>query len=185
MNIVDFVILFIFIVSLFRGYHLGLIRQSIHFLGFFIAFYLAYQFSGTLAPYLTDTVPAPDFNKTSLYMFYQTLDLESMYYNAIAFIFIFFVAKLLLIIGGHILDQIANLPGLASMNRFFGAIIGLVQAGLIVLLFLHVITVMPWQELHVYIYDSPTATSLMQITPVLTDMLYQLWNSSTGELYHF
>ncbi len=179
MNVVDFIIVIIFIGAVFRGYQLGLIRQLIYFLGFFVAFYLAYQFSGTLSPLLEGVIPSPDFEKSSLYMFAQSFDLKSMYYNAIAFFLIFIGSKIVLTIGGHILHQIASLPGLATINRLFGAIVGLIQAGLIVIIVIHGITIMPWEELHRYIYTSTTATFLMHLTPSFTDMLYHLWNTST------
>lgn len=178
MNIVDFILLVIFIGALIRGYRLGLIRQFIHFLGFFIAIYIAYQFSGELTPLLKNVIPSPDFEKSSLYLLTENFQLENMFYNALSFFIIFIAAKILLSVAGYFLDTIFNLPGLAIVNRFSGALVGIVQAALIVIILVHFISVMPWQNLHAYLYGSTIASYLLQFTPIITETLYQFWNSS-------
>ena len=178
MNILDFIIIIIIAGSVLRGYQLGLIRQLVNLFGFIIAIFIAYQFSSSLAPFLSEYIPAPSFDNPTLYMFSQTLHLENMFYNAIAFIILFIGIKLLLNFGGAILHQIANLPVLATINRFSGALIGFIQAVVLVIIIIHVITVMPWQQLQQYTQDSVISVYLMNLTPVITELLYEIWNSS-------
>lgn len=178
MNGLDLIIIIILIGSFIRGFQLGLIRQLIKLLGFFIAIFMAYRFSGELAPYLQEYIPAFEFKETSLFYFSQVFNLQNMFYNAIAFFLIFIITKFILQIGGSILNQIANLPVLATVNRLSGALIGLLQAILIVVIIIHVISVMPWQEMQIYVEGSSISEYLMKLTPILTTELYNLWNTS-------
>lgn len=178
MNALDIIIIIILFGSLIRGFQLGLIRQLIHFLGFFIALYMAYRFSGELAPYLQEKIPAPSFENSTIYMFSEVFQLENMFYSALAFFIIFVFSKLILNLGGQILHQIASLPGLKTVNRFSGGLLGLLQAVILTVLIIHVISVMPWLELQQYVEGSTIAQFMLGLTPIITEVLYNLWNTS-------
>ncbi|MFT9488409.1 MAG: CvpA family protein [Tepidibacillus sp.] len=180
MNTMDLIIVIIIIVSIFRGYQLGLIRQFIHFIGFFLSLYLAYRFSGELVPLIQSVVPMPTFEQSSLYLFSETFQLPTMFYNAIAFFLIFFGTKLILNIGGNILHQIASLPGIAIVNRLSGALLGLVQILFILIILVHILSVMPWAELKNVLEGSYFAKYTLQMTPAITEKLYHLWNTSNS-----
>ncbi|OEF99336.1 hypothetical protein BHF71_01730 [Vulcanibacillus modesticaldus] len=179
MNVLDLIIIVVAAGSFLRGYKLGLIRQLINLFGFFIALIMAYRFSDDLALYLMDIIPTPYFENSTLYMFSEYFQLQNMFYSSLAFVIIFIISKILLNIGGAILNQIANLPGLATINRLTGAFIGLIQSTILIIILIHVITVMPWQELQQYVESSYISSFLMDITPVITEKLYELWNIST------
>jgi len=178
MNLLDLIIIIILFGALIRGYQLGLIRTLISFSAFFIAIFVAYRFSGTLSPYLQQYIPLPTFENSTLYMLSQSFQLHQMFYNAIAFFIIFIGIKIILSIGGGILHQIANLPGLKLINRSFGAIIGLAQATLIIIISIHFVKVMPWDKINNYVEGSIISNLLLDYTPVLTEFLYGLWNSN-------
>ena len=178
MNGLDLVIILIIIGSFIRGYRLGLVRTLINFLGFFIALFLAYQLTPTISPIVQGYLPVPTFENSLLHMFSESYQLHYMFYNAITFILIFIIAKVLLSIASHVLHSVASLPLLATINRISGAFVGIIQAGLIVIILIHVISVMPWQELKQYIEASTISTYLMSLTPFFTELLYKLWNTS-------
>lgn len=178
MNFLDLIIIIILFGAFIRGYQLGLIRQLINFLGFFIAILLAYRFSGTIAPYLQQYIPLPTFENSTMYMLSQNFQLYQMFYNAIAFFLIFIGAKIVLSIGGGILHQIANLPGLKLINRTSGAIIGIIQATLIIIISIHFVKVMPWDKANQFVEGSLITNLLLSYTPVLTELLYNLWNNN-------
>ncbi len=178
MNILDIILIVIILISMIRGFQLGLIRQLFSLLGFVVAIYMAYHFSQELAPYLHDYIPVPKFDIPSLYKFSQTFNIEDMFYNAIAFLIIFIVTKLSLNIGSQILHQIASLPGLKTINRFTGALIGFIQGFILIIIIVHIISVMPWLNVQQYLQGSVIANFVMEITPIITEMLYQLWNTS-------
>lgn len=179
MNILDLIIIIIFIGAFFRGYQQGLIRQLVNLLGFFVAILLSYSFSDEVSPFLQTYIPLPTFENSTLHMFSQTFQLHYMFYNALAFLLIFLAAKLVLSFGGAILHQVANLPGLKIVNRLSGAVVGLLQGVLIIIIIIHIITVMPWQDLKQFVEGSMISNYLLDLTPKLTEMLYSLWDTST------
>jgi len=178
MNVLDLILVVILIGSLIRGYQMGLIRQVINFLGFFIALFIAYRFSGDLAPYIESVIPTPSFEQSTLYMFSETFQLTTMFYNSIAFFIIFIMTKLLLQIGGAVLHQIASLPVLATINRFSGALLGFIQAFIMVLIILHIMSVMPTKGVQDTLNGSYTAKLMMNVSPIVTEALYELWNET-------
>ncbi len=178
MNFLDLIIIVLVAGAILRGFQLGLIRQLIHFLGFFIALFMAYQFSSMVTPYLQNLIPTPSFSQSTIYRFSEAFQLPNLFYNALSFVLVFLGTKLILNIGGAILHQIASLPGLAIVNRFSGGIIGFIQMVFILIILLNVISVMPNTSIHQYVYGSLFSTYLLEFTPYLTETLYHLWNES-------
>ena len=175
---IDLVIIVLIAGAILRGFQLGLIRQLIHFLGFFIALFIAYQFSGMVTPYLQNYIPIPSFSQSTVYRFSETFQLPTLFYNAISFVLVFLGTKLLLNVGGAILHQIASLPGLAIVNRFSGAIVGFIQSILILIIVLNVVTVMPNTAINEFIHGSALSGYFLDLTPFLTEKLYHLWHEA-------
>lgn len=178
MNILDIIIIIIVLLFMIKGYQAGLIRQVINLLGFLIAIFLAYKFSNDLSPYLEDIIPLPNFETSSLHIFSQYFNLQDMFYNAIAFIIIFVGVKILLSIVLVVLDSVANLPGLAIINRSSGALIGLIEAAIIIILLVNFMKIMPWANLQTYLETSLIATSILEVTPMITEKIFILWDST-------
>jgi len=101
-----------------------------------------------------------------------------MFYNAIAFILLFFATKIALQIAGGILHQVASLPGLAIVNRLSGAVMGAVQGIILIIIVVSVISVMPWQGLDQYLASSSVSQFFLNLVPIFTELLYNLWNTT-------
>lgn len=178
MNTLDIIIIIIVLLFMIKGYQAGLVRQVINLLGFLIAIFLAYKFSKDLAPYLEDIIPLPSFETSSLHIFSQYFNLQDMFYNAIAFLIIFIGVKILLSIALVVLDSVANLPGLAIINRSSGALIGLIEATIIIIILVNFIKIMPWANLQSYLETSSIATRILELTPMITEKIFILWDST-------
>ncbi len=176
MNILDIIIIVVLVIFMIKGYQSGLIKQTINLFGYIIAIFIAYKFYSDLAPYLEELIPLPSFETSSFYMFSQFFKLQDMFYNAISFIVIFIGVKILLYFALVVLDQIAKLPGLAMINRFSGALIGLVESVIIVILLVNFISIMPWGNLQSYLEGSYIANGILDLTPTITEKIYSLWN---------
>ena len=180
MNFLDLIILVLVIGSVMRGYKIGLIRQAIQFFGFFIAFFVAFQYSKELVPWVKQIIPTPTFQQSSIRMFQETFQLEIMFYNAIAFFIIFLLTKLFLQIGGAILHQVASLPGITIVNQTLGASVGFIQIALLLIILVNIVSVMPFSQLNQWTEGSLLVQYIYQMTPMVTDQLYDLWNTSAG-----
>src|SRR6478609_10333569 len=117
--IIIVLLLFGFLIGLKRGF----ILQLFHLVGFIIAFILAAKYYDVLAERLALWIPYPELSSDSSWAdFLQALPLENGFYNAISFAIIFFAVKILLQIIASMLDFVASLPILNSVNKLLGSI---------------------------------------------------------------
>lgn len=64
-----------------------------------------------------------------------TGNLEAAYYNAIAFIVLFIIAKILLRIIGSFLSIVAGIPVIKQINQMLGAVLGFLEVYLFTFVF--------------------------------------------------
>lgn len=110
-NEVDVIMILLAVGSIFVGYRRGFVLQAVHLTGFFISFFIAYAYFDRLTPVVQRTIPFPDFSEYQYYDWLaQSVDVEQMFYNALAFGFLFLLVKIALTLVGHFLHQVMSLP---------------------------------------------------------------------------
>lgn len=172
----DLAVLAILIMGFIVGLKRGFILQSIHLVGFIIAFIVAYIYYDQLAPKLTLWIPYPNLgSNNTLNFIFENADLESAYYRAIAFAAIFFAVKILLQIIGSMLDFVAHLPILRQLNVWAGGLLGLVEVYLILFIVLYIAALLPIQAIQTPLNDSILAENIVINTPILSQQVKQLW----------
>src|SRR5690625_3031109 len=113
------------IFGLLMGLRSGFILQVLHLSGFIISFMIAALNYKKLSPKLSLWIPYPELSSDSTWVqILQSLPLETGFYNGIAFVLIFLASKIVLQIIASMLDFIAELPILNSLNRLLGAVLG-------------------------------------------------------------
>ncbi|MDZ5470743.1 CvpA family protein (plasmid) [Bacillus sp. 31A1R] len=167
------------IIILFFGFLIGLKRgfilQFIHLVGFIISFIIAYMYYDKLAPKLTLWVPYPNIGNDSIKLLFENTNLEDAYYRAIAFVAIFFVAKIALQIIGSMLDFVAHLPILKTLNVWAGGILGIIEVYLIIFILLYIAALLPIGAIQVYLNDSTLAKGIIEHTPIMSNQIKELW----------
>ncbi|UII55120.1 CvpA family protein [Cytobacillus spongiae] len=172
----DLAILIILILGFFVGLRRGFILQLIHLTGFIIAFIVAHMYYADLAPKLNLWVPYPSFgDQTAIQMLLNNGNLEDAYYRAIAFVVIFFVVKITLQIIGSMLDFVANLPVLKTMNIWAGGALGLIEVYLITFILLYIAALLPIEFIQNPLNHSIIAKTMVNHTPVFSEYIKQLW----------
>lgn len=175
----DLGIMALLLIGFLVGLRRGLILQLIHLTGFFVAFAVAYMYYGELAPKLKLWVPYPSMGDTSsMQMVFNTIGLETAYYNAISFAIIFFSVKIIWQMLGSMLDFIANLPILKTLNRWAGGIFGFLEIYLIMFILLYIAALLPVDKLQILIQDSFLAEMIIKNTPILSAEVSKLWFGS-------
>lgn len=158
------------------GLRRGFILQTVHLFGFIIAFFIAAFNYKKLAPHLSLWIPYPELSGESTWaLFLQALPLETGFYNGIAFVLIFFVSKIILQIFAAMIDFIAELPILHSMNRILGALLGFVEVYLIVFVLLYILAFVPIEAVQIQIEHSSLAKGIVEHTPYLSSRIKELW----------
>jgi len=143
-NVLDWSILVLIAGGLVLGYARGLISQLVSIAGLFIALYVAVRFYEPVATYLLQWLSLSSFSGYDKYEFLvKGLNLERYIANALSFALLFFLVKLALGIGGRMLNLIARLPGLHTVNRVTGALLGAIEAFVIAAVAVHIMTILP------------------------------------------
>ncbi|MBT2716327.1 CvpA family protein [Bacillus sp. ISL-57] len=172
----DLAILAILLIGLLIGLKRGFILQAVHMTGFIVAFIAAYVFYGDLAPNLKLWIPFPTMGDSStLNMFFDTVGLDTAYYNAIAFAIIFFAAKILWQMIGSMLNFITHLPILKQLNRWGGGILGFLEVYLIMFIILYIAAMLPMDSIQKPLTGSFLAESIVKHTPFLSEQVKELW----------
>ncbi|WJH34995.1 CvpA family protein [Paenibacillus sp. CC-CFT747] len=161
-----------FLFALVVGYRRGLIGQLVSLAGLILAYLAAYKYAGALAPVLAKWLPLEAFFSYKKYEYaVQSLRLEDYILRALAFALIFFAVKIALSVIGHVLNVIAQVPGLNSLNRWGGAALSFLEAALLFWVLVHVLSVVPSDPIQQAMARSRLATFVMDSLPGILDTL--------------
>jgi uncharacterized membrane protein required for colicin V production len=174
---VTLLILFALVIGFLIGLRRGLILQLVHLLSFIIALVVARLFYKDLGPKLEMWVPFPSSADTgsTLGTVFNITDLDSAFYNAIAFFIIFIGVKIVLQLIGSMLDFLAQLPLLRQFNQLAGGAVGFVEMYLGVFIVLFIGALLPIESLQEHIQNSSLAKAIIMNTPFLSDWVSNLW----------
>lgn len=163
------------------GLKRGLIIQVLHLISFIVAFIVASKYYDSLASKLPLWIPYPDLpDKSQWAVVLQALPLEKAFYNAIAFAIIFFATKIILHIVASMLDFVASLPILNSINKLLGAILGFIEIYLLLFILLNIAVLVPIPSVQEWINHSSLALFIVEHTPFLSAKVKELWFSYLG-----
>ncbi|WP_164668429.1 CvpA family protein [Virgibacillus doumboii] len=180
---VDFILVILLLFGFFVGLKRGFVLQAFHLLGFIAAFILAALYYDQLSPRLALWIPYPELENNSAWAdFLEALPLEGAFYNAIAFAIIFFAAKIILQIIASMLDFVADLPILHSVNKLLGAILGFVEVYLLIFIVLYILALTPLGGIQTWINDSSVALFIIEKTPFLSEEIRSLWFTHVDDL---
>ena len=172
----DLAVLIILCFGFLMGLRRGFILQLIHLTGFIIASIIAYLYYDQLAPKLTLWVPYPNLSTNlTLPSVFDNVNLEDAYYRAIAFVVIFFAVKILLQIIGSMLDFVAQIPVLKQLNIWAGGMLGFIEVYLIMFILLFIAALLPIESIQGSLTDSILAEFMIKQTPILSQLIQDLW----------
>src|SRR5690625_3573874 len=173
---ISLIILLVFIFGFFMGLKRGFILQLMHLVGFIIAFIVARLYFRQLAKHLALWIPYPELGNDSMWaVFLNSMPLENAFYNAIASAIIFFATKIILQIIASMLDFVASLPVLRSLNKILGAVLGFVEVYFITFIILFIAALVPVEAIQVRIKSSFLATLIVEHTPFLSAAMENMW----------
>ncbi len=174
----DIIIVAVLLMGLVVGLRRGFILQLIHMTGFIIAFAVAVIFYDDLAPKLELWIPFPAIGESSsIHMLFDSVGIDQAYYNAIAFLILFFAVKIAWQILGSMFDFIAQFPILKQLNGWGGGILGFLESYIIIFLLLYLIALLPIQSVQDGIQGSFIAQMIIEYTPFLSNGIKDLWFS--------
>src|SRR5690625_5826285 len=163
------IIIVLILFGFLRGLKRGFILQFFHLLGFIIAFIVARMYYSKLSSLLQLWIPYPDLTiDCNLANILLSLPLESGYYNAISFAIIFFAVKVIVQIIASMLDFVAELPILNSLNKLLGAGLGFIEVYLVLFIILFILALTPVPMIQDLINHSSLSHFMIESTPFLS-----------------
>lgn len=175
---IDLIIIVLLIGGFLIGLRRGLVLQVVHLTGFIIALVVAYLYFDNLAPHLKLWIPYPNFVEGSASIVLNALNVEEIYYRGIAFAILFFGTKIAMHILGSMLDFLAELPILRTINRWLGGMLGFLEIYLLVFLVLYIAAIVPVESIQGAFDQSFIAQGIVKHTPFFSAKLQNLWASN-------
>ncbi|MFA8437902.1 CvpA family protein [Pueribacillus sp. YX66] len=173
---VDLILILLLLCGFLIGLRRGLVLQIVHLSGFIVSLIMAYVFFDDLAPKLKLWIPYPNLGDgTSTVL--SILNVEDIYYKGIAFAILFFGTKIAMHILGSMLDFLADLPILRTINGWLGGVLGFLEIYLIVFIFLYIAAIIPNESLQNTFNNSFIAQIIIKHTPYFSAHLQELWLS--------
>lgn len=173
---ITFILLVLLIFGFLMGIRRGFVLQTLHLVGYIASFMIARLYYQKLSAHLSLWIPYPDLKSEGAWaVFLNSMPLEDAFYNGIAFIVIFILAKVALQIIATMLDFVARFPLLNIVNRIGGAVLGFLEVYFIAFLFLFIAALIPMELVQDKIKDSKLAMLMIEKTPILSDLVTSMW----------
>lgn len=163
------------------GFYRGLVSQIVSVAGLIIAYVVAFSFYNQTAPWIAGALSLPAYESYQKFEYLvKGLRFDTYMYNAIAFALLFFGVKFILDLTGRVLNWIALAPGIRTFNQLSGALLGLAEAAVLLVIAVQVMTVIPNDSVQNLLKHSQSAPYILEALPVVTDKLHELWSKSTS-----
>jgi uncharacterized membrane protein required for colicin V production len=176
LNILDWVIIALFIGGFILGYKRGFISQLVSIAGLFAAYIAAYVFYDELAPLISGGLPLETWESYDKYqMIFENMNLDVYLYNAAAFALIFFGVKIGLSLFAHLLNLIVKVPGLNIINKWSGTALAVTEVALLVIVAVHLMSILPSDRIQVLLDTSTLTQYLFVHIPEAAGRLHELW----------
>lgn len=180
MNGLDWTAAALVVAGTLLGYYRGLVSQIVSVAGLIIAYVVAFSFYKQTAPWIAGALSLPAYESYQKFEFLvKGLHLDTYMYNAIAFALLLFGVKFALSLIGRVLNWIALTPGLKTINQWSGALLGLAEAAVLLVVAVQVMTVIPNDAVQHLLKTSKSAPYILEALPTVTDKLHELWNKQT------
>ncbi len=168
----DIILLILLIFGFLLGLKRGLVMQVLHLAGFIVAFVVSVLYYKQLAELMELWIPYPNFSDEHFWgALLNSSVLEFSFYNGLSFFAIFVVVKILMQIIANLLDFVANLPILHSVNNLLGAVLGFIEMYLILFVILFILSLVSVDVIQNHIQNSLIAGFMIEHTPILTEQL--------------
>lgn len=165
-NLVDAFIIVFIVLGGIVGYKNGAIKEGIQFIGFLIAVIIAFLFKDSLMVMLYENLPFFNF-----FGFIKGIDaMNILFYQLVAFLFIFlllmFILKILVVITGAIEFLLKLTVFLRIPSKLIGIVVGIVEFYVYIFIVIYILN-MPIFNL-TFVSESKFGNGILENTPILS-----------------
>jgi uncharacterized membrane protein required for colicin V production len=166
MSGLDWVILFILVLGLGIGLKQGLMIQLVKLVTFVASFGIAILFYKPLSKLLATWFPISQESGANLFSSIAGSEpIAGVIYSSVSFVLLIIVSGIILRLIGSILNGVAELPIVSTINHLGGGLLGLALSGLTVFLLLMIAYVLPIPTVQQTINESIIGTYVLDNAP--------------------
>ncbi|HDX9576825.1 CvpA family protein [Bacillus cytotoxicus] len=176
---VDIIIVLLLVMGFLLGLRRGLVLQLVKLVSFIIAYLVAYWYCKDLAPALQKIIPYPFKQEVNVPNWIDANSMETVFYQAIAFIALFIITKIALTLIGQLLNMFTEIPVLKQINALGGAILGFLEVYIILFVLIVVGTILPIEQLQTSLNQSSISKVIVEDTPILSGKVKELWQTGS------
>lgn len=174
-SLFDWLLLLAIALWLIRGFVRGFISQLVSFIGLFVALLAAYLLYEQVAVIVSKMIPITAWHKYEDYeLVINVFNLDTYFYNAIAFGIVFFAVKIGLTIVAYILNLIAKAPVLNMVNKLGGLALACIEAAVILIIGINVMSAIPNDNVQQLLANSTIAQYILTKMPLFVDQFHRL-----------
>ncbi|MGG0275385.1 CvpA family protein [Bacillus rhizoplanae] len=174
---VDIIIIVLLVMGFLLGLRRGLVLQLVKLVSFIIAYLVAYWYCKDLAPALQKIIPYPFKPETNVPNWIDANSMETIFYQAIAFIALFIITKIALTLLGQLLNMFTEIPVLKQVNALGGAILGFLEVYIILFVLIVIGTILPVEQVQTSLNTSTISKAIVNDTPILSEKVKELWQT--------
>lgn len=183
MSILDWVILFLLVLGLGIGLKQGLMIQLVKLVSLIASFGIAVLFYKPLSQQLAEWFPLSQESGTNLFSSIAGSEpIAGVIYSSIAFVLLLIGSGIILRWFGSILNGIANLPIVSTINHLGGGLLGVAKSGLMIFLLLMLGYALPISAVQQTINESIFGTYAVEISPGILEYFQGLIQHNPTEI---
>ncbi|HBI03843.1 MAG TPA: hypothetical protein DDY49_07440 [Paenibacillaceae bacterium] len=183
MSILDWVILFLLVLGLGIGFKQGLMIQLVKLITFIASFGIAILFYKPLSQQLAQWFPLSQESGANLFSSIAGSEpIAGVIYSSVSFVLLLIVSGILLRFIGSILNGIADLPVISTINHLGGGLLGITKNGLLVFLLLMIAYALPIPSVQQTIHESVLGTYAVEISPGILQFFQGLIQHTPTEM---
>lgn len=164
--------------GVYTGVRRGLILQVVYTVGYFLSFVIARNYYVLVADKINLLVPYPSIEFGKELVFYNeqvSFILDQAFYNGLAFVLILAAGWLVTRIVGSMLNSLAFLPIIKTLNNLGGGILGFLIQYIGIFLVLTLASMMPVDIIQQQFSESELAYRIVSDTPYISQAIYEWW----------
>lgn len=159
------------------GYRRSLVLQSLHTIGTISSLVIAGIIYAPFAKQLHLILPYPSASTEGTNSIFNDINNEDAFYNIMAILILFVFSKVILQIIATVFDFYHQMPFGGQYAHYFGIVLGLIEAYIIVIIVLAAIAVIPIPMFIDTLQQSSIGNLILTKTPFLSDLLVK-WLSN-------
>lgn len=164
--------------GVYTGVRRGLILQVVYTVGYILSFLIAKNYYVLVADKINLLVPYPSIEFGKELVFYNeqvSFILDQAFYNGLAFILILAAGWLVTRIIGSMLNSLAFLPIIKTLNNLGGGILGFLIQYIGIFLLLTLASMIPVDIIQQQFTESDLASRIVSDTPYISQAIYEWW----------